>query len=63
MSEAKKCDRCGNLYERYGGVPIEKGGIGYNQIKLLSDSYVSVFDLCEPCMTKLTDWVREGGRK
>lgn len=58
MSLAKKCDRCGKLYEYYSlksfgfnGVvtcAIDRGG-RYNECKL--------YDLCESCRDKLKDFL------
>lgn len=55
MADAKKCDRCGNLYEMYVGIKFEKDSFPYNHIHTLTnhDSVHKTFDLCPTCMDKL----------
>ena len=60
MAQAKKCDRCGKLYEHY---PINKQAAKYkwsNGIKLVkmdSSGYISAEsdprDLCPECMDQI----------
>ena len=57
MSIARKCDRCGNLYEFYPNSTDKKN---YNAIRLalytaygdLSSYYGKGIDLCSECMNK-----------
>lgn len=62
MSEAKKCDRCGKLYECYKGVEFNKSGFKYNYVRISAAISFMDFDLCEPCMTELVNWLKEGGK-
>lgn len=53
MAEAKKCDRCGNLYELYDGV-LFKDSRKYHAVKFASFNCSSAWlDLCPDCMKKL----------
>lgn len=55
MSEAKKCDRCGKLYEKYD--TYEDNGIiftcGDNEEGGTGDK----IDLCPDCMKELKNWI------
>lgn len=63
---AKKCDRCGKLYEFYEKFDNEKQN-GFSMI------YVNKFggrgmtigdkDLCKECMESLVNWFNEKGDK
>lgn len=65
MALAKKCDRCGKLYEHY-----PKGNkTQYNAIKRVykSHSCTSIqedysLDLCPECMSKFDKFMTVGGR-
>lgn len=64
MSLAKKCDRCGKLYEHYPS----NGDRQYNSVKRLIRSVDScrysaenTKDLCPDCMMKLNTFL-EGGK-
>lgn len=61
MANAKKCDRCGVLYEKYDGIKFDEQGWDYNCISLQADwrSYGKGFDLCPKCMEKLIVWLKE----
>lgn len=60
MSIAKKCDRCGKLYEEYN---IKKSETDTNGMMLLNiDNKMSYFshktmDLCPECMETLRFWL------
>ena len=60
MASARKCDRCGNLYEIYDGIRFERGGYSYNWMRILTNhgSAMRDFDLCPECMTKLIEFLR-----
>lgn len=61
MSNAKKCDRCGKLYENYKGVKITEGGNSYNTVIFTGNNYGNRdFDLCPDCMSKLIEFIKEG---
>ena len=60
MANAKKCDRCGDLYEMYDGIKFEeKVNLSYNHIHVLTnhDSVHKTFDLCPICMNKLINFL------
>lgn len=67
MANAKKCDRCGMLYERYGGIAINPQGCKYDGIVLVGQDntlaldlcHPCALDLCHPCMTSLRAWLNE----
>lgn len=62
MACAKKCDRCGKLYEEYNFKNDEKNP---NGIMTLNLDYRRKFylhtamDLCPGCMKKFQDWMEE----
>lgn len=54
MAEAKKCDRCGKLYEIYVGIPLVSGGNKYHAVKFANFGCSTAWlDLCPDCMKKL----------
>lgn len=58
--DAKKCDRCGLLYEKYTAVEKYIPGNGVHLIveKASGESIVmSTFDLCPKCMAKVFDFL------
>ena len=62
MSLAKKCDRCGKLYEHY---PIDKISGNYNAIRFVRMDISGVvdiekkpMDLCPECMSSFDSWFR-----
>lgn len=64
MAMAKKCDRCGKLYEYY---PTGKL-IGNNAIRrLCKNEYGGIIfqdntiDLCEKCMSEFDEFMTKGG--
>ena len=58
MSRAYKCDRCGELYERYDL------GIEDLVITPLKNTHNSVYyDLCKSCRKELTDWFNENKKE
>lgn len=59
MANAKKCDRCGMLYERYGGIAINPQGCKYDGMVLVGRESTLALDLCYPCMTRLRAWLNE----
>lgn len=59
MSSALKCDRCGKLYESYGGVQLCESGAYYRAISLNGSWSNQGFDLCEDCMKSLISWIKE----
>lgn len=62
MACAKKCDRCGKLYEQYNFKRDEKKP---NGIMTLNLDYRRQFcshtamDLCPDCMKEFQDWLKE----
>lgn len=65
MSNAKKCDRCGKLFEPYIKRAGYKSASGYNELAVKScriensEWYEQVtYDLCEQCNEQLHDWLK-----
>ena len=60
MANAKKCDRCGKLYEHYNGKPFIDDGSEYNWVRIYTThgSAWRDFDLCPDCMTKLIAFLK-----
>jgi hypothetical protein len=62
MACAKKCDRCGKLYEQYNSKNDRKNP---NEIMVLNldaqRKYYShgAIDLCPGCMKEFQDWMEE----
>ena len=61
---AKKCDRCGKLYEHYDKVGDERQN-GFSTIYVncfgARDRIVVDYDLCEDWMESLINWLDHGG--
>lgn len=65
MSLAKKCDKCGKLYEHYEKTEHEEY-VGYNAMAFVSVNRKCVkelatcpIDLCPECMSKLIEFLEE----
>lgn len=64
--QAKKCDRCGKLYEQYEGSEVfEKHGRANAIILIDSDLdnrywHRKTYDLCPECMAQLVSFISEG---
>lgn len=62
MARARKCDRCGILYENYDGEVVHKK-LKFNSIVLRdmdsNDDYFTRdgYDLCQPCSNELEKWL------
>lgn len=60
---ARKCDRCGKFYEKYGiksGCSNKPNGILYATLYDDHTYYSSKsFDLCPECMDELKKWISE----
>ena len=52
MANAKKCDRCGVLYEKYDLIPDD-----FSAYKL-EGYYKKPLDLCPSCHVDLTLWIQ-----
>lgn len=69
MANAKKCDRCGKLYEFYEGVEFTPGGNRYVNITLGGDRIydergrftAKCFDLCQDCMQQVVYFLNNEG--
>lgn len=63
MALAKKCDRCGKLYEHYP-TGYEKGFNGIKRIEKYEDGRIhfeqSGLDFCQDCMMKFEYFMRDG---
>ena len=62
MALAKKCDRCGKLYEHY---PVGNKS-QYNALRIIQRSIVggtingnTVYDLCSECMSEFRKFITE----
>lgn len=75
---ARKCDRCGVLYERYiEGTTPKIPGIGHHSAMEIdignfqynhdADTFyahsITIFDLCPDCMKQLIDFIAQGRNK
>ena len=67
MSLAKKCDRCGNLYEPkdmdiYGAIVNGLSLVNRDEqnSRAISRKY---FDLCPECLLALANWLKNGSRQ
>lgn len=64
--DAKKCDRCGELYEYQAGVDfmvntlLETGSTLVITKEARIDAYSHKVDLCPSCMKSLIDWMNRG---
>ena len=61
MSNALKCDRCGKLYEKYGGIREFETGNSFCRFDIAGNWGYKTYDLCEDCMSSLIDWIKKGG--
>lgn len=62
MACAKKCDRCGKLYEQYNSKNDRKNPNGIMVLNLDSQRRYSAhnaLDLCPDCMKGFQDWFGE----
>ena len=62
MACAKKCDRCGKLYEQYNSKNDRKNPNGIMVLNLDSQRRYfthNALDLCPDCMKGCQDWFRE----
>lgn len=62
MACAKKCDRCGKLYEQYNSKNDRKNPNGIMVLNLDSRGRYfthNALDLCPDCMKGFQDWLRE----
>lgn len=54
MANARKCDRCGKLYEIYRGIPLIEGRNAYHALDLIDQKYDRKHcDLCQDCMQEV----------
>lgn len=74
MALAKKCDRCGVLYEHYLKIKdTDDKTPKYNSVNLYNNSSLGTalidfggatigkkYDLCKECMYELVAWFKEG---
>ena len=61
MANAKRCDRCGNYYDKNICVPTKgaiHGGILTGVKTAADDCYIDEhFDLCDDCLQKFVDFM------
>lgn len=63
---AKKCDRCGKLYEYYDNYTKQNcNGFQFEAIDIRRGSSIGrgFEDLCKDCLESLVKWYEEGKRK
>lgn len=62
MASARKCDRCGKLYEYYDKTDMGKiNGMAFIVKDDTFGSYrVQDYDLCPDCMGELIKWIEVG---
>ena len=66
MANARKCDRCGNLYEEYN---TDNDNKSFNAIMTINLDHKRQYyprkalDLCPECMTKLANWLSRDERE
>lgn len=64
MSKARKCDRCGKLFEAYVKRPNDEKASAYNELELktvwIDGNWCEAeeYDLCDECSKELQDWLR-----
>lgn len=62
MANARKCDRCGKLYEIYRGIPLMDGRNAYHALALIDQKYDRKhFDLCQDCMQQVVYFLNNEG--
>lgn len=62
MAGARKCDRCGKLYEAYNTKNDETNINGFMTLNIADDrKYYShgIMDLCPECMEEFQRWIKE----
>lgn len=60
---ARKCDRCGVLYEFYADFPDGGNQIGFLQNDIKDSARINktnIYDLCPECMTMAVQFVKGG---
>lgn len=63
MAIARKCDRCGELYECYEDVQFNSIRLELDMQYSSTPVFVKVYDLCPSCATMLKDWLDVNGEK
>ena len=61
MADVKKCDRCGTLIDysiHNTQHRIFKNSVVRSLLRLETRMYISDYDLCKDCTTKLTDFLK-----
>ena len=65
MANARQCDRCNSLYEKYNLMndELKPNAIIFTTLLDSSDYFSrSCLDLCPNCMEEIKKWFREKGR-
>lgn len=62
MSDAKKCDRCGNFYSINEDIPPERGMINLKNVHFIGayageSTRCGYFDLCPECSKSFVNWL------
>ena len=55
--DAKKCDRCGSFYEKYGNNLIANGVYVQNLDECSKCKCDKKYELCPRCMKSFEDWL------
>lgn len=67
MGIARKCDRCGSLYELYDGIGFTDANLskwdGMMLTTRFSNSRNRDYDLCPYCMRALLSFINDGNKK
>lgn len=57
---AKKCDRCGKLYELYDGIKFQPTSNSYYIVRFENALIGRDFDMCPDCMKKIIEFMKAG---
>lgn len=63
MAIARKCDRCGELYECYDDTRFNSIRLELDMRLSATPAFVKVYDLCLSCATTLEEWLNVKGEK
>lgn len=66
MATARKCDRCGSLYEIYDGIGFSENLSKWNSMMLythFSNVRNRDYDLCPDCMRALLSFINDGKKE
>lgn len=63
MALAKKCDRCGKLYENYDDIEINENPVNrlYTAFDGVRGPKTKIYDLCQDCCFDFARWIVDPG--